>query len=237
MRFLIACIFVAVATSSWADGPGQLQIVDGDTIYLGVEKIRLQGIDAPETEQMCLDISGRSFACGLDAKSALARRFEGRLWSCRASGTDRYRRTLATCFVDGEDVGQWLVREGWALAFRRYSNAYLADEDDARSAKRGLWSGAFIAPWDWRARSSQTVVLGAASVPVSASRLLTGTASEVSPSSGCTIKGNLRSKPACIYHLPGGRFYGGLDMTEHAARRWFCSEAEAQAAGCRRSKL
>jgi hypothetical protein len=144
---------------------------------------------------------------------------------------------LATCTADNEDVGKWLVREGWALAFRRYSSAYVAEEDAARQARRGLWAGAFIAPWDWRQRSRDTIVLGAVSVPATASGVLTGVTSGSPPDPGCKIKGNLRSKPACIYHLPGGQFYDGLDMADHASRRWFCGEADAQAAGCRRSKL
>jgi hypothetical protein len=75
------------------------------------------------------------------------------------TGTDVYKRHLGSCSVGGEDVSRWLVCNGWGLAFRRYSTAYVADEDYARVQKRGLWSGAFIAPWEWRHRSSATVVL------------------------------------------------------------------------------
>jgi hypothetical protein len=140
--------------------------------------------------------------------------------------------------VDGEDVSRWLVRNGWALAFRRYSVAYVADEDFAREQKRGLWSGAFIAPWEWRHRSTETVVLGAVSVPVDAqSRLLSPAAAAKPPDPNCVIKGNLKSAGQCIYHMPGGHFYDRLDMQRSASRRWFCTESEAQAAGCRRSKL
>lgn len=237
VRVFVALIVLFLASQGSAkDSLNIPHIVDADTVYFGDEKIRLQGIDAPETDQTCLDAAGQAFLCGLEAKAALVKHFDGKSWTCQASGIDRYRRTLATCTVDGQDVGKWLVKEGWALAFRRYSKVYVPDEDEARRAKRGLWGGAFVAPWDWRTRSGLTVVLGAASVPVGASRLLTGAASEVGPS-GCVIKGNLRGKPSCIYHLPGGRFYSKLDMSNRAARRWFCSEAEAAAAGCRRSKL
>ncbi|QHO72328.1 nuclease [Bradyrhizobium sp. CCBAU 051011] len=238
VRWLIAVLFLVLACSARAsESRGIPQIVDADTVVLNGQKIRLQGIDAPETDQTCLDASGKPFRCGLHARDALAKRSEGTVWACQFSGVDRYGRMLATCSTDGEDVGKWLVEEGWALAFRRYSTLYVADEDVAREAQRGLWSSSFIAPWDWRSRSRNTIVLRATSISAAASRLLTGASAEVAPAPGCAIKGNLRSKSACIYHLPGGRFYDGLDMTDRAARRWFCSEVEAQTAGCRRSKL
>jgi endonuclease YncB( thermonuclease family) len=237
VRVFAGCLLALFAASARADDLGIIpRIVDADTIYLGAEKIRLQGFDAPETDQACLDAEGRSFHCGLEARIALEKRFGSHPWTCRSSEKDRYGRTLATCTADGEDVGRWLVREGWALAFRRYSTVYVNDEDFAREGRRGLWKGAFMAPWDWRRRSSSTMVLGAASVPVGSSRILTGPTVEV-PHADCTIKGNLRSKQTCIYHVPGGQYYRRLDMTDRETRRWFCSEAEAQAAGCRRSKL
>jgi hypothetical protein len=125
------------------------------------------------------------------------------------------------------------------LAFRRYSTEYIPDEDLAREDQRGLWGGAFIAPWDWRHRSNSTEILGALSVPSTAQRaLVSNTAANPAPPIGsCLIKGNLSSTPQCIYHVPGGRFYDRLSMQPSSSRRWFCNEAEAQAAGCRKSKL
>lgn len=238
IRVFVACCLALLSVSARAEGPGAVpRIVDADTVYLGAEKIRLEGFDAPETDQSCLDEEGRSFHCGLEAKAALEKRFGNRPWACHGSKKDRYGRTLSTCSADGEDVGRWMVREGWALAFRRYSVAYVNDEDSARQGRRGLWKGAFIAPWEWRSRLRTTTVLGAAAVPVQASRVLTGPSVGGPPAPGCAVKGNLRSKPMCIYHMPGGQHYDRLDMTDRATRRWFCSEAEAQAAGCRRSKL
>jgi endonuclease YncB( thermonuclease family) len=238
IRVLVACCLALLSVSARAEGPGTVpRIVDADTVYLGAEKIRLEGFDAPETDQSCLDSEGRSFQCGLEAKATLEKRFGSRPWTCNGSKKDRYGRTLATCSVGREDVGRWMVREGWALAFRRYSIAYVTDEDSAREGRRGLWKGAFIAPWEWRSRSTTTTVLGATAVPVQASRVLTGRSVEDPPDPACKIKGNLRSRPMCIYHVPRGQQYDRLDMTDRAARRWFCSEPEAQAAGCRRSKL
>lgn len=238
MRLFVICFFVylAGAESALSEGRSIPSIVDADTVLLNGEKIRIQGIDAPETDQTCLDAAARPFKCGLDARSALDARF-GRLpWTCRSSGKDRYGRTLAKCSADGQDIGQWLVREGWALAFRRYSTDYVQEENAARDTQSGLWKGSFIAPWDWRQRSPSSLVLGAKAVSVSASRVLTGEATEGPPSPSCVIKGNLRGN-ACIYHMPGGRYYDRLDMTNNATRRWFCSEADAQGAGCRRSKI
>ena len=128
------------------------------------------------------------------------------------------------------------MRNGWALAFRKYSTAYVADEEFAQQRKLGLWSGYFIAPWDWRHRNPDTVILGSSSVPLHAQRLLLPVVAQP-PSPDCTIKGNLKAANQCIYHVPGGKFYNRLTMDRISDRRWFCSPAEAEAAGCRKSKI
>jgi endonuclease YncB( thermonuclease family) len=218
---------------------GVPQIVDADTIYIGQTKIRFSGIDAPETDQVCLDAAGKTWTCGIEARERLRAFSENREWSCELTGTDIYRRSLGSCTVGGENVSRWLVQNGWALAFRKYSTEYVPDEGSAREHQRGLWSGAFIAPWDWRHRSNSTQILGALSVPSSAQRaLVSNTVENPAPQTdNCLIKGNSSSTPQCIYHVPGGRFYERLSMQPSSSRRWFCTEAEAQAAGCRKSKL
>lgn len=239
MRAALAFLFCLASLAAHAEQVQAVpQIVDADTVYAGSAKIRLSGIDAPETEQICIDAAGKDWRCGIDAREKL-RAFAGsKSWVCELIGTDIYRRHLGSCTVEGEDVSRWLVRNGWALAFRRYSTAYVADEDYAREQRLGLWNGAFIAPWEWRHRSSATVVLGAVAVPIDAQRrLLSPTAAAKPQDPNCVIKGNLKSAQQCIYHMPGGHFYDRLDMEHTSSRRWFCSEAEAQAAGCRRSKL
>jgi endonuclease YncB( thermonuclease family) len=214
------------------------QIVDADTIYAGSVKIRLSGIDAPEMDQLCLDGRGQSWSCGIEAKNQLSTFSRNRLWVCELTDVDRYGRSLGSCAIEGEDVSRWLVRNGWALAFRRYSSAYVRDEDYAREQRHGLWNGAFIAPWDWRHRGSHTAILGAVAVPTDAQRQLISPAfAAAPPASNCVIKGNLSRRDQCIYHVPGGQFYDRLNMESHTSRRWFCSEAEAQAAGCRKSRL
>jgi endonuclease YncB( thermonuclease family) len=231
------CVFLASPLTA-AEVRGVPRIVDADTVHVGTEKIRLSGVDAPETDQVCLDSRGQNSSCGLDAKYRLQEHSGNRPWTCQLSGTDRYGRNLGTCSIEGEDISRWLVRNGWALAFRRYSLAYVADEDYARKHKNGLWSGAFIAPWDWRNRGVKTIILGALDVPADAQhKLIAPKVAGETPSPGCVIKGNMRRRDQCIYHVPGGRFYDQLQMEPASSRRWFCGELEAEAAGCRKSKL
>lgn len=234
-----AALFISVHAAGAGQVRGVPQIVDADTVYIGQTKIRFNGVDAPETDQVCLDAAGKTWTCGIEARERLRSFSKDREWSCQLTGTDIYRRSLGSCAVGGENVSRWLVQNGWALAFRRYSTEYIPDEDLAREDQRGLWGGAFIAPWDWRHRSNSTEILGALSVPSTAQRaLVSNTAANPAPPIGsCLIKGNLSSTPQCIYHVPGGRFYDRLSMQPSSSRRWFCNEAEAQAAGCRKSKL
>lgn len=238
MRFAYALIVLLAVAAPLAASEisGTVQVVDADTVHATDVKIRLSGVDAPETDQICLDRAGRPWNCGVEARRRLEAFSDTRTWTCRLRDVDAYGRHIGVCIIGGEDVSRWLVRNGWALAFRRYSTTYIADEDFARSQGNGLWSGAFIAPWDWRRRDQTTEILGAYAVPTDAQRrLIAPAAAGVPPTAECVIKGNLRSD-ACVYHVPGGQFYGRLDMQQSSNRRWFCSEAEAQAAGCRKSK-
>jgi Staphylococcal nuclease homologue len=142
---------------------------------------------------------------------------------------------LAVCSVNGQDLNAWLVREGLALAYVRYSRAYIAEEAVAREQRKGVWSGAFIAPWDWRHRDRQTVILGALSVPASSQVQLLAPASAIgAPSPQCIIKGNINRKNEHIYHMPGQLNYAQINMAD-PRKRWFCSEEEATAAGWRRA--
>jgi endonuclease YncB( thermonuclease family) len=233
-----AFVILAVTAAAAEELKAIPRIVDADTVYLGTIKVRLSGIDAPETDQLCLDSNGRQWSCGVAARDNLQVHSAGRLWSCKLTGLDRYGRSLGSCSIEGEDVSRRLVRSGFALAFRRYSMAYVQDEEFARARKAGLWSGAFISPWDWRHRNWQTEILGAVRVPTDAQRILISPLSTATPPNPiCNIKGNLGRSDQCIYHVPGQRYYDQLKMETSGTRRWFCSEEEAQAAGCRRSKL
>jgi len=117
-----------------------------------------------------------------------------------------------------------------------HAQTYVQAEADARTHQRGLWQGAFIAPWDWRHRNNKTVILGAFSVPINAqSLLLPRSASEGAPSPDCVIKGNISRSGERIYHMPNQRFYARIRMDKGGGRRWFCTPEEAEAAGWRRA--
>lgn len=129
---------------------GVASVIDGDTLEIHAERIRLHGIDAPESSQLCARL-GTKWRCGQHAALALADKIGGSTVRCEGSLRDRYGRLIAVCFKDSENLNRWMIANGWAVAFRRYSQDYVDDEDQARSARRGIWSGTFDMPWDWRA--------------------------------------------------------------------------------------
>jgi endonuclease YncB( thermonuclease family) len=123
---------------------------DGDTLRIEDQPIRLFGIDSPERHQSCSNSDGQAYACGQVATRALADFIAGRQVDCEVRDVDRYGRSVAACMVGDVDLGGWMVKNGWTVAYRKYSVDYIAAEDAARSAKVGLWSGSFEWPWDWR---------------------------------------------------------------------------------------
>ena len=231
---LVSCLSFSIAQA--ADLLGVPRIVDGDTLAIGATKIRLEGIDAPETDQVCLNANGVRWTCGIDARDKLAAHIAGREINCTSNGTDVYRRTLAICYLAGEDLNGWLVQQGWALAYIKYSSVYRQAEESARVNQRGIWEGAFIAPWDWRHRNNKTVILGAISVPIDAQAILLGpSATEGAPSPDCTIKGIINRNEERIYHTEHQSSYAKIKMDKNDGRRWFCTPEEAEAAGWRRA--
>ena len=126
-------------------------VSDGDSLRSGKLRIRLFGIDAPEKNQQCTNADGDKWACGEAAQKMLeALVAKAPYLQCDLIDTDRYGRAVMTCFAGKTDLGAALVRAGLALAYRKYSSIYSADEDSAKTAKLGMWAGVFTAPWAWR---------------------------------------------------------------------------------------
>lgn len=139
----LACLALAAFTVTDND----VRVIDGDTIEVRGERVRLHGIDAPERDQSCQDGGGRSYPCGQHARVSLALILASRKVECSIETKDRYGRLVGICTVDGHDIGEAMVRAGWAVDFARYSKgAYAAAEADAKANRRGMWSGAFIRP-------------------------------------------------------------------------------------------
>ena len=127
----------------------QIYITDGDTIRIGDERIRFSGIDAPEIKQTCIHQESE-FNCGEFSKILLIEKIANQEVSCIRESKDQYGRTLAECFVGKESLSSYLVREGYAFAYRKYSNKFVADEEYAKRNRNGMWSMQFKLPWEYR---------------------------------------------------------------------------------------
>lgn len=151
--FALLLIFAASSASTQESITGIASVIDGDTIEIRGQRIRLFGIDAPESSQLCERPTGERWRCGQQASFALADRMGRATVRCEPRDIDRYRRLVAVCFSGSIDLNRWMVANGWAVAYRRYSVDYVADEDTARRKRINMWSGDFEMPWDWRAQS------------------------------------------------------------------------------------
>lgn len=236
LRFIVTLITVAVISTPLASSTnsikGTAEVTDGDSLKVAGCPIRLHGIDAPEKDQWCLDGSGKQVACGHDSTERLRAFIGSREVSCEKKDVDlKYCRTLARCSVDGEDIEAWMVRQGLALAYDQYSTDYIPQQNEARAAKRGLWGGRFVAPWDFRHNNQNAPVLGIEPPPADQKRLLAPISSDGAPSPACIIKGNVNGDKK-IYHMPGTYIYSLVQMKKPGVR-WFCSEKEAVEAGWR----
>lgn len=153
---LILAVALLASAATAADAiTGRASVVDGDTIEISGERIRFNGIDAPESRQRCKDAVGAEYRCGKVAANALSAFLAAsRPTRCRFVERDRYGRFVGDCYrADGKSVAAWMVRNGHALDWPKYSDgAYAADQARARSARAGMWQGEFEAPWEWRAR-------------------------------------------------------------------------------------
>lgn len=131
---------------------GVASVIDGDTLDIHGQRIRFHGVDAPESSQQCFRLPSKApWRCGQRAALALSDFIGRRPVSCIPKDTDRYGRTIAVCQVAGQDLNAWMVDNGWAVAYARYSRDYVANEARAHGAGKGIWTSAFAAPWDYRA--------------------------------------------------------------------------------------
>lgn len=214
-RSLIVLSALLPASVATAGGIGGVaRVIDGDTLEVGGQKIRLHGVDAPELDQTCTGPDG-VWACGAFARDMLAGIVGEAQLDCRAEDTDRYGRIVAVCLNGQQDVGAQLVRRGGAMAYRRYSERYVPAETAAKSEGLGIWSGSMETPEAYRHKDDPA--------PAEAS-------------DGCRIKGNVGSGGGRVYHMPGQADYDATRIDPKKGEAWFCTEAEARAAGFRPAK-
>ncbi|MCB1467033.1 MAG: thermonuclease family protein [Rhizobiaceae bacterium] len=225
--FLVA-LAIPIAPAAAQTVVGTAAVIDGDTIEIGETRVRLSGIDAPEGRQAC-ERDGAQWACGEDSARQLRSLVEGRQVVCHGNGYDDYGRVIAACEAVGLELNRTMVQQGWAVAFRRYSQGYVADETRAKTTRLGIWTSTFALPEEWRAAHAEEMQRKAiASRPQKAT--LRPKPRVYADANGCLIKGNRNRKGQWIYHLPGMPYYNVTRPED-----WFCTEAEAQAAGYRRA--
>jgi len=223
MTKIILLLFLAIgilaATFALAAGPsGAIRVIDGDTIDVGGTRVRLYGIDAPEANQTCETEQRSVWACGTWVTQEVRAQYQGKQAQCEALDTDRYGRIVARCSVAGQDIGAALVAQGLAFAYRRYSMDYDLIEKQAAAADRGLWATRVQEPAAFRRSGGQS-------------------SGNVQPATGaCNIKGNINAKGQRIYHRPGQEHYERTRINTAQGERWFCSAAEAEAAGWRAAR-
>lgn len=198
-----------------ADITGTLRVVDADTVEVAGQRIRLHAIDAPELGQGCETEHGQPWTeCGAWVSHVVAQEFGGAQARCQPLERDRYDRVVARCFVAGEDLGATLVMRGLAFAYVKYGDDYVVQQADAAAADRGLHAVRVSQPSWYR----QTRAVGR--MPVDPA---------------CLIKGNI-STSGKIYHVPGQNFYERTGIRPEQGEHWFCSEADALAAGWRAAR-
>ncbi|WP_184408488.1 thermonuclease family protein [Xanthomonas sp. 3075] len=220
---LFLCIALFASPVAAVALVGRVTVTDGDTITLAHTRIRLWGIDAPESAQQCTSRDGTAWPCGRRSAAALDAYVIDKTVHCQPKDTDRYGRIVAECFVQGQSVNGWMVRAGWAVAYRQYATAFVADERVAQGQKRNIWQGAFQMPVDYRrGKRNQPTARASAKVQTLAP-------------GNCAIKGNISSTGSKIFHVPGQRDYNRTSISPRKGERFFCSAQEAINAGWRRA--
>ena len=203
---------------------GRASVIDGDTLEVAGRRIRLWGVDAPESRQTCTQ-AGAPWRCGQQAANALDAWLSARPVACLEIEKDQYGRSVSRCTAGGEDIGRWMVINGWAVEYADYSDGrYAGAQRQAERVHAGIHDSVFTEPAQWR-REQRT-----RSAPSPQ------TAPQEPPRSGCMIKGNISRKGERIYHLPGWFSYAATRIDTARGEQWFCSEAEAAAAGWRAAR-
>jgi endonuclease YncB( thermonuclease family) len=239
MRFWVAALALLVSGPCWS---AETVVVDGKTIQLGGVKYRLDGVDAPEFDQMCIDQKADTWACGVEARNQLTAMIGGKEVRCEDKGADSIfrNRRLGVCTVagDGGSLNQRLVREGYGFSLEPSGkDRFKAEQAEAKDGQKGLWKGCFAVPEDFRQWKTDGVLLGAScrrDKDVELRQVMFPVEPTAPP--GCTIKGKLATRAKFtgnvgIYHLQTCRSYASLTR----ANRWFCSEDDALAAGFRKA--
>ncbi len=137
---------------------GLAKVSDGDTIRIDKKKIRLLGIDAPEKKQKCkkskISLSfitfNKDYSCGEISTNKLKNKINNKFITCKSNNKDRYNRFIAECYIGKTNINKWMILNGHAVAYRKYSKKFVAQENLAKKEKLGLWSGTFQMPWEWR---------------------------------------------------------------------------------------
>jgi endonuclease YncB( thermonuclease family) len=239
IRVPVLLLAVLSASPTWA---ASAIARDGGTLQLAGVTYRLDGIDAPELDQMCIDEHADAWACGVEARDQLSKLIGSRQIRCEdlGLGTSYKKRHIGICTVEGEGVSlnQLLVRQGFALNFEPYARGrFREDEAGAKENRRGLWKGCFVAPREFRRGRKDGALLGDSCRP-DKDREIRAVLFPDSPAMppGCSIKGKFAVRARVtgnvgVYHLQGCRSYPALTKPD----RWFCSEEDAQAAGFRKA--
>ncbi len=239
MRFLLVIFAVLLTSPVWA---ADVVVRNGDTLQLADVTYRLEGIDAPEFDQMCIDVHADPWTCGVEARDQLTRLIAGRQVHCQDDGPDKTfsKWHVGVCSVDGgsESLNRSMVRLGYALNVDPDSrHSFKDDEADAKQSGLGLWQGCFVAPQAFRKPDKTAVLLGA-SCRSDKDRELREALFPQDPAMppGCSIKAKFAARARFtgkvgIYHLQGCPSYAPLTQPD----RWFCSEEDAQAASFRRA--
>ena len=215
LRFCAVFVLCLLPQFAAADPNGRIRVIDGDTWDVGGDRVRLFGIDAPETDQTCQRPNGDVWACGQWVSQQVRQQYDGKSADCTALDTDRYGRIVARCAVGGEDAGRTMVSKGLAFAYRKYSMDYDLDEKVAAVNDLGLHASQVQSPAQFRKTRSK---------------------GRIPPDPNCKIKGNISSKGVKIYHAPGQVDYERTGINLAKGERWFCSDREAKQAGWRRAK-